>query len=150
MGDLYYEDFQAGQTFTSRAETLTRERLIAFAKEYDPQPAHIGEEEAAHSQFGELVASGWQTASITMRLQSNLRSAASPAAAWAPMSQLSWVRPVRPGDQLHVTVEVREMRPSRSRPDRGLVTFMTTTFNQSDQPVQTMLGAVMVPRRTQA
>lgn len=150
MGDLYYEDFQAGQTFTSRAETLTRERLIAFAKEYDPQPAHIGEEEAAHSQFGELVASGWQTASITMRLQYKSAFSRIAGGGMGANVELSWVRPVRPGDQLHVTVEVREMRPSRSRPDRGLVTFMTTTFNQSDQPVQTMLGTVMVPRRTQA
>jgi len=150
MDDLYFDDFHLGQTFTSRAVTITRERLIAFAEEFDPQPAHLGEAQAASSQFGELVASGWQTGSLTMRLQYESAFSRIAGGGMGTRVELNWLRPVRPGDSLHVTVEVTEMRPSKSRPDRGLITFLTTTINQDGEKVQTMLGVVITPRRVQA
>ncbi len=151
MNDLYYEDFQPGQRFTSRTVTMTRERIVAYAEEFDPQPQHLGEDAAKASQFGELVASGWHTASLSMRLQyeaglGRIRG----GGMGAQVDKLSWPRPVRPGDALHVVLEVKDMRPSRSRPDRGIITFHTTTLNQNGETVQTMVGVVLTPRRPEA
>ncbi len=148
MTDLYYDDFQPSQSFTSRPETITRDRIVAYAEEFDPQPQHISEEAAKTSNFGELVASGWHTAAVSMRLQYEavFRRIAN-GGMGAGVDKLTWLRPVRPGDALHVVVEVKEVRPSASRPNRGLVTFLTTTLNQHGDPVETMLGTVIVPRR---
>lgn len=148
MNDLYYEDFQLGQSFTSRALTLTRERIVAFGEEFDPQPQHVSEETAARSNFGELIASGWHTAAVSMRLQYEAAFCRiANGGMGAGIDNLTWLRPVRPGDALHVVVEVKELRPSNSRPDRGLIRFLTTTVNQHGQPVESMLGTVLVPRR---
>ena len=148
MSDLYYEDFQVGQSFTSRALEVTRERIIAFGEEFDPQPQHISEAAAATSNFGTLIASGWHTAALTMRLQFEAAfSRIAGGGVGAGIQNLTWLRPVRPGDALHVVVEVSELRPSNSRPDRGIIRFLTTTVNQHGQPVETMLGTVLVPRR---
>jgi acyl dehydratase len=145
---MYYEDFHLGDTFTSGTQLVTRERIIAFAEEFDPQPQHLGEEAAAKSNFGRLVASGWHTASVSMRLQYDVafRRIAS-GGMGAEIEKLTWLRPVLPGDELHVEVEVEEMRPSNSRPDKGIITFRTTTLNQRNEKVQTMRGIVLVPRR---
>ena len=147
MGDLFYDDFQLGQRFTSREAVITRERLIAFGEEFDPQPQHIDEAQAATSNFGELVASGWHTAALTMRLQYEaafIRIAN--GGMGAGIERLAWTRPVRPGDVLHVVVEIEEMRVSASQPTRGLIRFKTTTINQDGHTVQTMVGIVFVPR----
>ncbi len=151
MSELYFEDFHPGLTFTSGTVTITRERMITFAEEFDPQAAHLSEELAATSQFGELIASGWHTASLTMRLQieAGLGRIAG-GIMGAGVEKLAWLRPVRPGDELHAVVEITEIRPSRSRPDRGLVTFLTTTVNQNGEPVETMLGTVIAPKRPQS
>lgn len=151
MNDLHYDDFQPGQSFTSGRIAMTRERIIQFGEEFDPQPQHMSEEAAATSNFGELIASGWHTACVSMRLQYEAAFCRiANGGMGAEVAKLAWLRPVRPGDELYVTVEVSEMRQSRSRPDRGIITFLTTTFNQHDQPVETMLGTVIVPRRRQA
>ena len=148
MSDLYYEDFQVGQSFTSRALEVTRERIIAFGEEFDPQPQHISEAAAATSNFGTLIASGWHTAALTMRLQFEAAFCRiAGGGVGAGIQNLTWLRPVQPGDALHVVVEVSELRPSNSRPDRGVIRFLTTTVNQHGQPVETMLGTVLVPRR---
>ncbi len=145
---LYYEDLSVGQTFLSRAEAIGRDRIVAFAQEFDPQPQHLGEEQARGSMFGELVASGWHTAALTMRLQLDSVAGRFPGGSLgAQIDTLAWLRPVRPGDLLRARVEVMAMRPSRSRPDRGLVTMQTTTLNQQDEPVQSMTASVLVPRR---
>ncbi len=149
MNDLYFDDFHVGQSFTSRTQTITRERIVAFGEEFDPQPQHINGAAAASSNFGELIASGWHTAAVTMRLQYEAAfSRIANGGMGAGIEALNWLRPVRPGDELQVVVEVKEMRPSGSRPDRGVIRFLTTTLNQSGQTVQTMLGTVLVPRRT--
>jgi len=148
MNDLYYEDLHVGQRFTSRTQTMTRERIVAYAEEFDPQPQHLSEELAARSQFGQLIASGWHTASVSMRLQYEAAFSRVPNGAMgAQVEKLTWIRPVRPGDALHVVVEVEQMRPSASKPDKGVVTFLTTTVNQDGAPVETMLGTVLIPRR---
>ena len=148
MGTLFYEDFQIDQSFTSREAVLTRDRIVAFGEEFDPQPQHVDESAAAASNFGELVASGWHTAALTMRLQYEAAFAhIVNGGVGAGIEKLEWTRPVRPGDTLHVVVEVQEMRPSASRPTRGLIRFLTTTVNQDGQVVQTMIGTVFVPRR---
>ena len=148
MNDLYFDDFHVGQTFRSRTQTMTRERIVAYGAEFDPQPQHVDEAAAARSNFGELIASGWHTAAVTMRLQYEAAfSRIANGGMGAGIEQLNWLRPVRPGDELHVEVEVKEMRPSNSRPDRGVVRFLTTTVNQAGQTVQSMLGTVLVPRQ---
>ena len=147
---LYYEDLSVGQGFLSRAEAIGRDRIVAFAQEFDPQPQHLDEDAARGSMFGELVASGWHTAALTMRLQLDCVVGRFPGGSLgAQIDTLAWLRPVRPGDLLRAKVEVMQMRPSRSRPDRGLVTFRTTTLNQREEPVQVMTASVLVPRRPQ-
>lgn len=145
----FFEDFAVGQTFRSRPFRMERDRMIAFAQEFDPQPQHVSEEAAAASQFGQLVASGWHTAAISMRLF--ISDALPPIAGGgqgAGMDALAWPRPVRPGDDLHVEAEVTAARASRSRPDKGLITVRVTTLNQDGEAVQTVSHTVMVPRRT--
>lgn len=145
---VYYDDLTVGQAFTSRAEAMGRDRIVAFAQEFDPQPQHVDEDAARGSLFGELVASGWHTAAITMRLQLEALMGRFPGGSMgAEVEKLAWLRPVRPGDLLRARAEITDMRPSRSRPDRGLVTIRTTTLNQRNEPVQVMTAAVLVPRR---
>lgn len=145
---IYYDDLAVGQVFMSRAEAISRDRIVAFAQEFDPQPQHLDEETARGSMFGELVASGWHTAALTMRLQLESVMGRFPGGSLgAQIDKLAWLRPVRPGDLLRARAEIMEMRPSRSRPDRGLVTIQTTTLNQRDEPVQVMTAAVLAPRR---
>ncbi len=144
----HYEDFEIGQSFVSRAERITRERLVAFAAEFDPQPQHMDEASARDSMFGELVASGWHTASLTMRLQLEAVLGHIPGGMiGAQIDTLAWRQPVRPGDELRAKVEVMDKRLSRSRPERGLLTLRTTTLNQRDEAVQLMSAAVLVLRR---
>ena len=147
-GDLYYEDLEVGQAATSRPHLMTRERIIAYGQEFDPQPQHVDEAAACSSIFGELVASGWHTAAVTMRLQLETMMGRFPGGTLgAQIDKLAWKRPVRPGDELRACIEVVTMRPSGSRPDRGVVTLRTTTLNQRDEAVQEMTAAVLVPRR---
>ena len=145
---IYYEDVHVGQRFESAAAPMDRDRIVAFAQEFDPQPQHLDETQAQGSMFGTLVASGWHTAAQTMRLQLDAMMGRIPGGAMgAQVDSLTWRRPVLPGDQLRAVVEVMELRPSRSRPDRGLVTLKTTTLNQKDQAVMEMTAAVLMPRR---
>ena len=147
---IYYDDLAVGQVFLSRAEAISRDRIVAFAQEFDPQPQHLDEDTARGSMFGELVASGWHTAALTMRLQLDSLMGRFPGGSLgAQIDKLAWLRPVRPGDLLRAKAEIMDMRPSRSRPDRGLVTIQTTTLNQRDEPVQVMTAAILAPRRPQ-
>ena len=145
----YYEDFAVGQTFRSRPFRIERDRITSFAAEFDPQPQHLSEGAAAASQFGRLVASGWHTAAVSMRLF--ITEAFPPIAGGgqgAGLDALAWPRPVRPGDELRVESEVVAARTSRSRPDKGLVTVRVTTSNQDGDVVQTVSHTVMVPRKS--
>ncbi len=146
--DLYWEDVGVGQVIMSRTQLMARDRIVAFAEEFDPQPQHLSDEAARGSLFGELVASGWHTASVTMRLQLEAMLGRFPGGSLgAQIDTLTWRRPVRPGDELRAQVEVLAKRPSGSRPDRGLLTLKTTTLNQRDETVQEMTASVLAPRR---
>jgi acyl dehydratase len=143
---LYLEDFAPGRVFKSASLTIDIAAIKAFASEFDPQPFHLDEAAAAKSLFGGLVASGWHTAALTMRLlvQGGLPIAG--GITGAGVDELRWLRPVLPGDTLRVESEVLEVRPSRSRPEAGLMKVRSTTFNQRDEPVQMMTSNLVVPR----
>jgi acyl dehydratase len=145
--DRYWEDFTVGQAFGSGTVTLTAQQIKDFASEFDPQPFHTDETAAAGSFFQGLVASGWHTAAVTMRLlvQSELRVAG--GLIGAGLDEVKWPRSVRPGDTLRVVPEVLEVRSLKSHPERGLVRVRVQTFNQEDQLVQTLTANLFVPRR---
>jgi acyl dehydratase len=147
MMTLYFEDLAVGQIYGSGQHRVEADRIKSFAAEFDPQSFHLDEAAARDMFFGGLVASGWHTAALTMRLlvDSELRVAG--GLVGAGVDELRWPRPVRPGDVLRLESEVMAMRPSRSRPDIGLVTVRTTTFNQKDEPVQVLVSNLVVPRR---
>jgi acyl dehydratase len=145
-GRLYLEDLHIGHRFTSGSHTVDEAQIKAFANQFDPQPFHLDDEAARDSLFGGLAASGWHTAAITMRLQveSGLPIAGGIIGA---SGEINWPRPTRPGDVLHVESEVLEIVPSRSRPDRGMVTVRTETLNERGEVVQTLTVKLVVPRR---
>ena len=147
MPGRHFEDYAVGQKFGSGTVTVTAERIKSFAREFDPQPFHTDEEAARHTFFGGLVASGWHTAAMTMRLfvESDITPAGGSIGAGG--SDLSWPRPVRPGDTLRIESEVVELRPSRSRPEIGIMKVKLTTYNQANEPVQFAYPAMIVPRR---
>jgi acyl dehydratase len=143
----YLEDFAAGQTYGSGRATVHEDRIKAFAAEFDPQPFHLDDEAARGSIFRGLAASGWHTAALTMRLlvESELKPAG--GIVGAGFDEFRWPLPVRPGDQLHLEIEVIEVRPSKSRPNQGLIKVRTTTRNQKGEAVQVSVGNLVVSRR---
>jgi acyl dehydratase len=147
MTQRYLEDFAVGQTFRSGRLRIDKEWIKSFAADFDPQPFHLDEEAARDTIFRGLAASGWHTAAVTMRLlvESELKPVG--GIVGAGFDELRWPRPVRPGDELRVESEVLEVRPSRSRPDQGLIKVHTTTLNQNGEPVQVAVGYLVVPRR---
>jgi acyl dehydratase len=147
MTERYLEDFAAGQTFGSGHLVIERERIQRFAEEFDPQPAHLDEQAARDTLFRGLAASGWHTAAATMRLlvESDLKPAGGIVA--AGFDELRWTLPVRPGDALRVESEILEIRPSRSRPEQGLLEIRSTTLNQDGEAVQIMVANLVVLRR---
>ena len=144
---LYLDDIAAGQRFTSGSLTVDAEAIKAFARQFDPQPFHLDEEAAEASLFGGLAASGWHTAALTMRL---LNDGGAPIAGGiiGAGGEIAWPRPTRPGDVLTVVSEVIEVKPSKSRPDRGMVTLRSETRNQNGEAVQVLTAKLVVPRRS--
>jgi acyl dehydratase len=143
---FYLEDLEVGQRFESRPYPLTADAIKAFAAEFDPQPFHTDEATAEASFFGELVASGWHTAAITMRL---LTDGGLPLAGGAigAGGEITWPQPTRPGDVLTTESTVEAIKPSRSRPDRGMLTVRTETRNQRGEVVQVLVSNVLAFRR---
>ena len=121
MTRRYLEDFAMGQVFASGRLRVDKKEIIAFAAQFDPQPFHLDEEAARKSVFGGLVASGWHTAALTMRLVVEGEFRPAGGVLGVGFDELNWPHPVRPGDELHTKSEVLEVRPSKSRPDRGLI-----------------------------
>ena len=144
----FFEEFAPGQKFASPVLTVDAAAITAFAAEFDPQPFHLDEEAARASLFAGLAASGWHTAAMTMRLC--LASDFRPAGGIIGVGgELNWLKPVRPGDQLHVEIEVTETRVSRSRPAQGIVKVRITTLNQRGEIVQGFAPTLFVDcRRT--
>ena len=147
MSKHYLEDFAVGQKFGSGRLLVDKDRALAFAAEFDPQPFHLDEEAARHSIFGGLAASGWLTAALTMRLlvEGELKPAG--GILGAGFDEFRWPRPVRPGEELHLESEVLEVRQSKSRPEQGLIKVRTTTFNQNREAVQIQVANLVVPCR---
>lgn len=144
---LYFEDLTPGRRFGSATIGVDAPAIQAFAGAFDPQPFHLDDEAARGTLFGGLVASGWHTAALTMRLLvgSDLRPAG--GIIGGGTDELRWPNPVRPGDELRLDIEVVEARASRSRPSHGLVKVRTTTLNQRGETVQVLIANLIVPRR---
>ncbi|TCQ99116.1 MaoC family dehydratase [Neorhizobium sp. JUb45] len=147
MTKLYLEDLSESQRFISGRHRVDEAEIHRFAREYDPQPFHLDGEAAKSTLFAGLAASGWHTAAITMRLTVDSGFSLAGGIIGAGFDELNWPRPVRPGDELHLVIEVLEVRPSRSKTDRGMVKVRTTTLNQNDEPVQVSVGNLVVQRR---
>ena len=143
----YLEDFAPGQVFDTGKHRVDKNEIFAFARQYDPQPFHVDEEAARQSPFQGLAASGWHTAAMTMRLMVDGEFKPAGGILGVGFEDLSWPRAVRPGDELRARSEVLEVRPSKSKPDRGMIRVRTTTFNQNDEPVMVFTGNLLVPRR---
>lgn len=143
---LFLDDLRVGQRFVSRSHALDEAQIKAFAAQFDPQPFHLDAEAAKGSLFAGLAASGWHTAAITMRL---LVEGGAPIAGGVigAGGEIGWPRPTRPGDVLRVESEILEVTPSRSRPDRGMVTMRSETRNQHSDVLQILTAKLVVPRR---
>ncbi len=146
MQALYLEDMSVGKRFTSGEHAMDAEQIIGFARQFDPQPFHLDDTAAKGTLFGGLAASGWHTAAITMRLQVTTGLPVAGGIIGAG-GELSWPRPTRPTDVLHVVSEVMEVNPSKSKPDRGMVTVRSETLNQHGDVLQVSTVRIVVPRK---
>ena len=147
MHDIDFEDFAAGQEYDLGSRTLDRTAIVDFATEFDPQPFHVDEEAAEQSIYGGLIASGWQTCCVYMRLLCDsfllqVHSMGSPG-----VDELRWLGPVRPGDTLLAKLRIDEVRASKSKPDRGIVMTAGEVRNQDGVLVLTLKSPLMVRRR---
>ena len=143
----YFEDFKPGEVIELGSRTISKERILAFAREFDPQPFHTDEEAATRSIYGGLLASGWHTGSLLMRilydgLLKDTASLGSPG-----IDELRWLEPVRPDDTLTARMTIVEAIPSRSKPDRGLIRSLMEMRNQYGRVVLTIRGLSLLGRR---
>jgi acyl dehydratase len=145
----YLEDFAVGQVMDFPPRTVSEEEIVAFARDYDPQPFHLDKEAAKQSLFGGLCASGWHTAGLMMRMLVDHMIGKYASMGSPGVDQLRWVKPVFPGDTLHLRGEVIEVKPSRSKPDRGVITTRYEMKNQKGETVLTMQAKGMYARRMQ-
>ncbi|WP_432259651.1 MaoC family dehydratase [Cupriavidus sp. TMH.W2] len=144
---LYFEDFEVGSSRELGSYLVTEEEILAFARQYDPQPFHIDKEAAAKSIYGGLISSGWMTCSIMMRLLV-LSSTGKSASMGSPgVDEIRWLKPVHAGDTLTAVLKVLDARPSQSKPDRGVVHTQWEATNQRGELVCTVKGMGMYGRR---
>ena len=148
--ERYFEDYTPGMTDSFGCVAVTGEEIIRFARDFDPQPMHTDPDAAARSLFGGLIASGWHTASLAMRMLVDHYLSHTAVIASPGVDELRWLKPVRPGDVLRVRATVRETRRSRSRPDRGVVRTYIEVRNQQDEAVMSMIGINFVRCRDTA
>jgi acyl dehydratase len=147
---LHWEDLTPGWTYVSPPRTLDAEEIKRFAREYDPQRYHVDDEAAQTTPFGGLIASGWQTCAIAMRLMCDGYLNDSTCIGSPGIEELRWTKPVRPGDALRFRATVLEQTPSRSDARRGTVKFRWDVLNQRDEIVCTMVGRQHYLRRVSA
>jgi acyl dehydratase len=148
---LYYEDLAIGDTYETGGYTVTKAEIIDFAEQFDPQPFHVDEEAAAESMFGGLVASGLHTLCLSVRLfvtefvggEAGLANMGG-----LGMDDLRWHEPVRPGDTLHVRIEVTDKTPSESRSDRGYADFRRRVFTDEGTEVLSVVSSNVVRRNS--
>ena len=146
MKQRYFNDVKAGDRFKSATYLVSEDAIVAFAREFDPQRLHVDVTAAKGMRFKGLIASGWQTAAITMRLFVQTLAFAKGAIGLG-VDKLRWPNPVRPGDALTVETKILKVRPSRSKQNYGLIRLRNVTTNQYGETVQTMLATIMVSRR---
>ena len=142
----YFEDVEVGDAAEFGEYQVTAEEVVAFAERYDPQPFHTDEAAARDSVFGGLVASGWHTAAMCMRMRVDAEGKEVPLLGSRGVDELRWRRPVRPGDTLRVRTEVVDKRPSKSRPDRGYVNTLVEGLNGDDEVAISWIGLGIVER----
>src|SRR5712675_3316830 len=142
----YFDDFKTGDHFKSEPLEVTEKQVIEFAHKFDPQMFHLSRKAAERTIFKGLIASGWHTAAMTMRLFVQTLNFAEGAIGLG-VDELRWPNAVRPGDVLMVETEILELRASRSRPGHGIIRLRNVTTNQRGEVVQTMLASAMVPKR---
>ncbi|HUE62198.1 MAG TPA: MaoC family dehydratase [Chthoniobacterales bacterium] len=147
MSERSFEDLKAGDRFKSETYAVSEEQLISFAREFDPQPFHLDAAVADQTMFKGLIASGWHTAAITMRLFVQTLNFAEGAIGLG-VDELRWPNAVRPGDRLQVETEIIDLRVSRSKPGHGVVRLRNVTTNQRGEVVQTMMASALVSRRS--
>jgi acyl dehydratase len=145
---FYFEDFSIGQVAEYGPRRVSREEIVAFAAQFDPQPMHLDEEAARHTMLGGLGASGWHTCCIVMRLIADGLLLDTASMGSPGIDELSWLRPVRPGDALTARGTVQSVRTSQSKPDRGFVSFLWEVFNDRSERVMMFKCPQMILRRT--
>ena len=146
----YFEDFSVGRVFDSGTRQLSEQDILGFAREYDPQYFHTDPEAAKQSIFGGLIASGWQTVGVCMRLMCDTYLLETSTLGSPGVDEVRWVKPVYPGDTLRMRATVIAAKPSSSKPDRGMATMRWDVFNQKDELVMHMQGMQMMERRPAA
>ncbi len=147
MERLYFEDFAPGEIVEYGDTPVTAEAIVEFAKEFDPQPFHLDPEAARESMVGGLIASGWHTAAMLMRMSCDGFLNRSASQGGPGVEELNWSKPVRPGDRLRVRRTTLSARASRSRPNVGLVEFLFEVLNQNLEIVMTQKNVVFILRR---
>ena len=147
MPDMYFDDFSLGQRFETRSMTVSEASILDFAERYDPQPFHLDVEYAKRTHFGGLIASGFQTLSLSFALFLRLGLLELANLGSPGMEEVRWLKPLRPGDTIRQVAEVIELTPSRSKPDRGVVRMRHETLNQKDEVIMTAICLHMLKKR---
>lgn len=147
INDRYFEDYIEGDVYRFGSVAVEADEIVAFAKSYDPQSIHTDPEAARRGPFGGLIASGWQTCGLMMRLYAEHYLTHNASLASPGLDELRWLKPARPGDRLSVQVTVLKAAASKSKPDRGAVTSFIEVFNQADEPVMTLRVVNIIARR---
>jgi acyl dehydratase len=147
MPEHYFEDFEAGKVYELGSRTVTEEDIVAFARQFDPQSFHVDPEAAAESHFGGLIASGWHTGAMWMRLYVDALLGSASGMGSPGVEELRWLAPVRPGDTLRATLTVLEATPSERRPDRGTIRSRGEMVNQDGVTVMSMVARGHFGRR---
>ena len=150
MPRLHWEDFSPGQVTDCGSRLVTREEIVGFAAEFDPQPMHLDEEAARSGVLGGLVASGWHSCCILMRLLSDKLLCNATFMGAPGIEEVRWLAPIRPGDRIEARATVLETRASRSRPDMGFVKFRFELIDASGHPVLELIVSPMFGRRADA
>jgi acyl dehydratase len=149
MNTLFFEDFSLGHLGRFGPRLVTREEMLAFAAEYDPQPMHLDEAAASRSMLKGLSGSGWHLCSIVMRMMFDGFIGRTVSLGSPGVNELRWLAPLRPGDEIMLDVEVAELRVSRSRPSTGIVTFKMVASNAAGQALCEMVSPIIVRRRNE-
>jgi acyl dehydratase len=148
MSLLHLDDFEAGQVYELGTFNFTKDAILAFAQDFDPQPFHVDEDAAAKSNYGGLIASGWHTGSVFMRLLVDGLLHRCAGMGSPGVDEMRWLAPVRPGDTLSARLEVDEVRTSKSKPDRGFVVTRGILTNQDGEDVFSLRAPFMIRRKT--